>query len=808
MQAKQLKPAIFNHEHLLDVLTNKLFSVVFYQVLIDTNGNRKFLFISNNIQHQIGYTSNEILANASLMYNAVNSDFTAVFYAKELHASQNLLPLNVEFQFKTKGNTIKWLQVRSVPTLMKDGAILWDGVQTDITDIKENVQKLYKANRELAMLNKINDKILSATNMQLLYDAICRCIVKDGDYILAWITEMPLPSYEDQIIRPIAKFGATGYLDEITIDLANPDQKNGPTATVLITGVPIVTNDFNRATNTNPWKLSAQKYNIASSIVLPITFANNHKGTLNIYSDKLDAFDPHEFDVLNRISQNISLVARSIQNHEEKEQLNHLLNERIKELKTLYQVNQILQNTALSVDEVLNTIVGLIPYGWRYVNLCEAKIILKGKEYTTANYAASDNLLHEIINTPKEEIGFIEVVYLNSSESIQEFTFLEEEKNLLRAIGRLIGDYYDWRIIQDELHKSEANLSTIFNNIDIGYILLDLNDTILSFNKSMQNGYAQQNAANLQVGKKFLELISPERKLIKQAAFKEAITQKKAVTYEVSHTHKNNTKFYNISINPVIDDGQVIGLCLSAHDITSRKELELKSQKITTDLIQTNRDLEQFSYIVSHNIRAPLANILGLNALLKDNVSPNDERELLAAISQSAEILDNVVKDVSKILQINKGFAELKEEVFFTEIVHAINESIQNLIEEKHFAISVDFSAVNHCFSIKSYIVSVFQNLIINAIKYTNPNVISTLHIQSELINNTIKIHFKDNGLGIDLKRYGEQLFGLYKWFHFHVDGKGMGLYMVKTQLHSIGGTISVESEPGIGTIFIVSLPV
>jgi PAS domain-containing protein len=119
------------------------------------------------------------------------------------------------------------------------------------------------------------------------------------------------------------------------------------------------------------------------------------------------------------------------------------------------------------------------------------------------------------------------VVYLNSSESIQEFTFLEEEKNLLRAIGRLIGDYYDWRIIQDELHKSEANLSTIFNNIDIGYILLDLNDTILSFNKSMQNGYAQQNAANLQVGKKFLELISPERKLIKQAAFKEAITQKK-----------------------------------------------------------------------------------------------------------------------------------------------------------------------------------------------------------------------------------------------------------------------------------------
>jgi hypothetical protein len=84
---------------------------------------------------------------------------------------------------------------------------------------------------------------------------------------------------------------------------------------------------------------------------------------------------------------------------------------------------------------------------------------------------------------------------------------------------------------------------------------------------------------------------------------------------------------------------------------------------------------------------------------------------LLAAISQSAEILDNVVKDVSKILQINKGFAELKEEVFFTEIVHAINESIQNLIEEKHFAISVDFSAVNHCFSIKSYIVSVFQKL-------------------------------------------------------------------------------------------------
>jgi signal transduction histidine kinase len=79
--------------------------------------------------------------------------------------------------------------------------------------------------------------------------------------------------------------------------------------------------------------------------------------------------------------------------------------------------------------------------------------------------------------------------------------------------------------------------------------------------------------------------------------------------------------------------------------------------------------------------------------------------------------------------------------------------------------------------------------------------------IKSKVIANKVELEITDNGLGIDLKRKGKEVFGLYKRFHYHVEGKGMGLFMVKTQVEALGGTIKIESEVNKGTTFTISFP-
>ncbi|MGZ4100022.1 MAG: sensor histidine kinase, partial [Bacteroidia bacterium] len=109
--------------------------------------------------------------------------------------------------------------------------------------------------------------------------------------------------------------------------------------------------------------------------------------------------------------------------------------------------------------------------------------------------------------------------------------------------------------------------------------------------------------------------------------------------------------------------------------------------------------------------------------------------------------------------------------------------------------------------SVKSYVHSIFYNLISNSIKYRKPDKALVITIKSEVNKERIMISFKDNGIGIDLIKHGDKIFGLYSRFHLNIEGKGMGLFMIKTEAESLGGNITVKSKPGEGAEFIVELP-
>jgi signal transduction histidine kinase len=232
------------------------------------------------------------------------------------------------------------------------------------------------------------------------------------------------------------------------------------------------------------------------------------------------------------------------------------------------------------------------------------------------------------------------------------------------------------------------------------------------------------------------------------------------------------------------------------------REKSFELVKTNEELVKYNNELLQFSYTVSHNLRGPVARMLGLTRLLNSAESIEDRGRLEEMILKSSEELDEILKDLSLIIDIRNDLYRVREKIFLEEewnkAVNLLGESVKSV-----FYLDVDFSKTPYLYGIRPMIQSIFYNLFSNAIKYQSPSRKLRVKISSGTLEDNRKtIEISDNGLGMDLKSQGNHLFKLYKRFHPHVSGKGLGLYLVKTQVEALNGTISVESEPDKGTRF------
>lgn len=237
--------------------------------------------------------------------------------------------------------------------------------------------------------------------------------------------------------------------------------------------------------------------------------------------------------------------------------------------------------------------------------------------------------------------------------------------------------------------------------------------------------------------------------------------------------------------------------------------LERKVVERTRDLLQRNKDLEQFAYITSHNLGAPLANIIGLTQMLRQNDLPSDERkELEQFLFQAIEKLDGVIHDLNHILEKRRKVSKKKERVNLSRLFGDVLAVFQQVIHREQIRVITDFSQADEIFTIKSYLYSIFYNLVSNSIKYRQPDRQLLIQVRAIKEKGRLLLSFQDNGRGIDLKAKGDEVFGLYKRFHPDIEGKGMGLYMVKSQVESLGGTINISSQPDEGTSFLIELPV
>ncbi len=240
-------------------------------------------------------------------------------------------------------------------------------------------------------------------------------------------------------------------------------------------------------------------------------------------------------------------------------------------------------------------------------------------------------------------------------------------------------------------------------------------------------------------------------------------------------------------------------------DITISKQLEDERNRLIADLTRQNRDLQHFSYIISHDLRAPVANILSLTSIFQlENIDDDTKDKVVEGLKKSAQNLDKTIKDLNEVLSIRNDVHSLKEPVRFQEIMLSVQTALAKQIQQSNAIINYDFSALDSIFSIQSYLQSIFFNIISNSIKYRDPSRTPEIFVRSVHKPGKVELEFSDNGLGLDLSRYQKKMFDLYQRFHDHVEGRGLGLYLVKTQVDVLNGTIEVKSEPGKGSTFTV----
>lgn len=245
------------------------------------------------------------------------------------------------------------------------------------------------------------------------------------------------------------------------------------------------------------------------------------------------------------------------------------------------------------------------------------------------------------------------------------------------------------------------------------------------------------------------------------------------------------------------------GIFLNVNELKS-KEIELS--ELSSTLLKRNKELQQFAYITSHNLRSPVANLLSLSRLFKKEELGSHNKIYFEKIQECIAILNETLNDVNEILSFRSVAAEKMSNVQLEPELQTVLTSISEQIKTTEASIVYNFSVSEIWFS-KRIIRSIFQNLITNAIKYRRKEVSPVIHITSSEDKEYYMLTLEDNGLGIDLEQYGDKVFTLFQRFHTGIDGKGMGLYIIKTQLETLNGKITLSSKVNSGSTFTVHIP-
>lgn len=381
---------------------------------------------------------------------------------------------------------------------------------------------------------------------------------------------------------------------------------------------------------------------------------------------------------------------------------------------------------------------------------------------------------------------------------------IKNKKGKATKLTGTVQDFTESKRTEEALRESEQRFRTLQEASNGGIAIHD-QGIIIDANQGLSRlmGYPLE------------ELIGMNGIMLLPAEEREMVMSKIKSGYELPYDsqglRKDGTRFdMEIRGSNVPYKGKMVRIT-EFRDVSDRKQAEeqireqnARLEAIAQSLRRKNEQLEEFTQIVSHNLRAPVGNINSLIGLLENSGKPEDFAQITALLKQSGQSLFTTLNELNEVLQIKQNKHIEKQEIVFDEVFVKVKNMLIAHIKEINASVTSDFSHAPGMLYPNIYLESILLNLLSNALKYHSPQREALIHFKTYKEGGTTVLEAIDNGLGINLEKHGHQIFKLHKTFHKHAESKGIGLFMIKNQIETMGGEIEVKSSEDEGTTFTI----
>ena len=357
------------------------------------------------------------------------------------------------------------------------------------------------------------------------------------------------------------------------------------------------------------------------------------------------------------------------------------------------------------------------------------------------------------------------------------------------------------------LAQKETQLRKSFENALVGMAILDLDGSWIHVNKSLCRilGYSKEELKSLT----FLDITHPDDVEVGKDALKDMV-HGNIDSYEAEKRYlskEGDVIWAKLSSSIIKDDnGNPLHFVAQIHDLSDIKRSNKKVIQLLETTENQNKRLLNFAHIVSHNLRSHYSNLGMLLDLFKMDIPDATNNEIFPLVEEAVRQLGETVVNLNEVAAINIERNLKVEPINLLEKYNSVSGSISALVLESKTKICVDIDKDLYVKGIPAYLDSIILNFLTNAIKYKKADESAKIELKTQVKDDFIILAIKDYGLGIDLKKHGNKLFGMYKTFHNHKDSRGLGLFITKNQVEALGGKIEVESKVNEGTTFYIHL--
>lgn len=341
----------------------------------------------------------------------------------------------------------------------------------------------------------------------------------------------------------------------------------------------------------------------------------------------------------------------------------------------------------------------------------------------------------------------------------------------------------------------------VLDNSSVYFLQLDKDLNLLRFNKTFARDFDLENITGTLTLLKFIS--SEDRVFIKKNAEEACLKPGHPVRFmNTLHSTKLGARFCQLEFVAYTNQDSPNIICLGEDFTDFIKQKQKLEQLAEKNALQT-QGLLNFAYSISHNLRSHVANLLSLFEIKENGLMTADEEgQFYDMVKKNLERLDKTISDLNSIVFYHHDTTPVKEVISVNDSLNVVLSSIMALINESRATVINTIRPDTKLKTVPAYFESILLNLLTNAIKYRHPEKDPLIKISFYSAGNFKVLEVKDNGRGIDLNRYGDKIFNLFRTFHGNADARGLGLYLCRLQAEAMGGSISVVSVPDKGSTF------